>query len=348
MNMKKNKKGFGKVAVAFIIATIVGILLVSFGSKMTSSVLEYVDDDKCKGYVLVASFLEDLVARESYNELLYSVQFYCNKFEEKLEGKNQDEQFREIADSMVRCWNKFGKGDVNFFNKWEIKKSNSKLCFTCGIIHPNPDVNIPSTYYKDDFLKFLKTEKKEVNEKTENGFEKVQKKYIDLFLPGVIGIEASEEFEKREENNKKQLEEMTTNKEELYELGSNFDVSIQGLKYKKINTNEKIYLVYRYDRFSRSFSQTVKDMTKSSLSGTKFGVLGSGVVISASCILFPPMCIAGGFTLIGGSVVLGGVAGTILKGGKNYLINSKNNIQYVDIMDFYEYRRTCGNEPPLN
>jgi hypothetical protein len=337
--MIKNKKGaMNEDIIGVLIALIIIVVLAGVQTNLYGFVENAIDDEVCRGTVAAKSFFESSAKLKLISKLLFSVQLKCNKIEYEFEEDAKEKQFEEIADMMKRCWYKYGEGKKDFYSDWTLQKDNSQLCFTCAVMHPN-EYKFDSSYAKD-FMEFLETKTTSVK-KNDGSLERIEKPYKDVFNPGVVGVSAKKEQEKRDETKKEQLSE-TTKKEDMYELKTNFDIDSKNLKFKKINTGEDMFVVYRYDRVPRDSKETMKDMREETVKGAGVGVIGGIVVASASCLIFPPAC---GLTLIGGSLAVGGTLGTVSGGSESYL-NNKNYIQYVDLMDKEEYFRICGIEPP--
>ncbi len=178
----------------------------------------------------------------------------CRKDNIESNANTQDEVFKETAESMKRCWYKYGEGQADFLSRLN---SNGNWCFTCGklIFEKTDDVYS----YSNEFIPWLESNKFDGKDGSMVSYaEYMNLKYVD--------VDADHMIEIRDAINDLTAQDEAEMRPFLYYL-SEQNQNLLDLRKKQINTNEDIYVVYRYDRLDKKTTELLVDVGGGILAG---------------------------------------------------------------------------------
>lgn len=360
--MKYTKKGDISFLTIILIVTIIsGGMLAFFIFDSNETISKTLDDIQCRGLI----FAKDYSKLPALDIFLWEITQKCKVDSIIIENsKTGDESFEEIAQTMQRCWYRYGNGEKDFLSAWD---TTGQWCFECARIEFE---NKGDIYSYSDFILWMNS-----NFFINSSGEKMS--YLNSL--NVISYSHSEDqiFQRDFSNILNKLEIELKNDGEISQEDINHynDIllglsnNINSFKYKQINTNENNFVVYRYDRIKRDLYDTIED----SLSTTEEVAIKYGGTIGITYALTSPFSfskkVASGVSSASASVK--NIDGTVsnlknsIKSSKTYsklalkvlrrspLIgtiifgfdnHNTNYIQYVDIMTQEEYYRSCGTE----
>ena len=329
MVSKKNKKSNVTYILSIVLITILTFFIyLNFFVLNTKNVSDNSEDLLCRS--LVSS--KDLSVVKA-GEFFYQLNYKCHKdFIKDKNVKSKEEVFKIIADSQKRCWYRYGEGKYDFMSNLN---KDGFWCFECGQLDfSGSDLN-HEVYSYAEYIEYLKTVKLKVGEEEMTYYNYMNLRYANS--------EKAEEFYSIRGDIDDLLQEGDSNFNNLGMIYNEQYIYISDLMKKKIDTGEKIYIIYRYDKPTEDFSDKVLSATYSGIKTTA-GVMAVGIVIekaisisltAASCAaavgtggLATPLCVAGiGYTAASFGKTASKVATKAVKIAK--LIEKANKIRDV-------------------
>lgn len=343
-----NKKGNVTFVFAMVIISIISFFIFFFVfSKLGNVVSTEANDVACNSF-LSAKSNQAVKA----GEFFYEIDKKCQKDDIKIKETSKDKTFEVLSERMLSCWDRYGKGEYDFMSNLN---TDGNWCFTCGAATFS---NTGEVYDFNEYVEWTKTH----NIKLKNGTEIPYYNYVAM---------------KYSDYNEQEFMEMNTALIQLDDLRSDSDYTalvfhlqnqyqyLSDLAMKKIDTNEKVYIVYRYDRWEKGLS----DLALQTGGGIAAGLIGGYFTAYVALLPLGPV---GAFVgtakflttvvkaakvgdrieKVGNAIKLmskaikistavgaGGAGGTI---GYN---TNLHNLQYVDLMNQEQYYRVCGTEP---
>ncbi len=331
------------VLVSFFI--ILGFIVSSGNDVVTNS-----DDLACS--TLIKS--KDTTTFKVIEQLTGSINIKCKKDEIEIKSADENEVFDKISDRMRSCWSRYGEGKVDFLSNFNVE---GNWCFTCGTI--TFDNGVLDSYKYTDLIKWMKENKFEYNDE--------QISYFDYL--NVISVSNGDDinfFKKEFEVLNKEIQEDLSKNKDLSKDDTKLLASLKQVqeiynsysKYnnKYINPEEKIFIVYRFDRVESEILSDLSsavlsdDSTKNTIGG------GTGLILTSKSVksldIISPQ-IKKQFSNFGKKIISfiakKPITSAVLVGvGYAWSEYNTNYNQYVDIMTQEEYYRLCGTEPTLN
>jgi hypothetical protein len=261
-----NKKTISpmNIIIAITIFVIIFVLMFVYIAERGTKLGSTQEDLACRAYLK----LKSTSAVEASEFLFFNdVRNRCvqDYVDENVDDKN--ETFNIIADSMQRCWYRYGEGQYDFLN---FMKDKGNWCFTCAeIILDNNDEN--KIYDYKDLVTHLKRstfEREEEGETTNIAyFDHINIKYTDESVN--FNYKSTED----------EIKNLYGRSEGDFQIKAlllmlNGQLShVRDAKNKAINTEENIYVVYRYDKFG---DQSQEDIETLGLRGDTYDTVKSG------------------------------------------------------------------------
>jgi hypothetical protein len=341
--MKNNKKADINFFIVSVIIIILSFFIyLSFFSSISNIVVSETDNLACTSYVATSD--NSAVKAATF---FYNIDKKCSKDDitEKLETK--DEKFQLIGDRMVSCWERYGKGQYDFMSNIN---TEGNWCFTCGAIEFTDSDEV---YDYNEFIKWTNNTKLKRNNEEITYHDYVAMKYSDYDTKTLKDIsDAAKELEEIKK-------EGDPNFNKLMFYFSEQNQNLQDLAFKEINTNEKIFLVYRYDRWEQDLDEVIASTAAGAAGATALSFVvtsvatgGIGFVVKLGTVVkalgegsILVSKISKIMNLMSKTVKISTLVGAAGAGGVTGFNYNSNNLQYVDIMTQEQYYRLCGTEP---
>jgi hypothetical protein len=293
--MNKKASMIGSQLVIAILIIISFIVVVSFFLNASQIIVSESDDKICRTYVSVISTSLNKITLQEFTK---NLGIKCKKDVIKSSANGKDEVFQEMAETMKRCWYRYGEGEYDFMSNFD---SQGDFCFTCAKITFDNDDSIYDYGRSDDsFIEWI--------QKPENSFKLENEKvtyydYLNLKYPVVddsdenvylevnrLLLELSNEVDEGSDKSTQELLFILSNENEKY-----FDMVSKNLD---LGNNKDYYVVYRYDGLPADFWDIVISMGA-----------GLGATLVAETLV-SNLAIMATFTIAGGPI--GAVAGSIV------------------------------------
>ena len=274
--MKNNKKSaVSYLLVRIIIIVLTFIILLGFVSMMYNKSNSESDKLACLYFIKTLDTIND----KSFGagELLIRFKDKCKVNYLKIDNKDKsnDEIFKEIADEALRTWEKYGAGKYEFMNNFKTQN----WCFLSSIIEFKEKNGV--VYRYNDLIDWM------CKNKFDNGTKKV--KYIDGINILTFNKEKEEEYLKIKDEFLKEIMNFQNENDGLDEFEQNLlniyaeqYINYENLRLKKIDTNEKLYIVYIYKKPNKEFSEKISDAVKGGVAFTVGGIILTSIVEDAA------------------------------------------------------------------
>jgi len=288
--IKRSKKSeMNYILVRIIILILSFIILLGFIKVYSMKTSQKANEMECLAYIKGASAN---IGGINLAALGLGIQNHCKVEKITVDvSKGKDETFRDIANSMKYTWNMFGKGQYNFMDNF--KKGN--WCFLGAKITFN---NGGPIYNYDDFINWLKTNY------FMNGSNKVYySNYLTVNYVTPDSVTKIENEARETFADYKNSQDITS--QSMANIMANMYIYYLDRSSKYINTNKKLYVVYRYTTVQMNLPEKLKRTLLASTAGLLGGMVVTGV-IEGAVIGF----LAGGVGAIPGAIV-GGIKGVI-------------------------------------
>lgn len=314
--IKINKKSNTTYILAMVVLTLISfVLYLSFFTNLMPNAVSSTDDIVCRTYLSMKSF-----PGVKIGELFYNINQKCRVDDDiKIDLNDKEEAFEEVAVEMSRCWYRYGEGELDFLSNWD---TSGNWCFLCGSVKMEDN---PESLNFEDFVKWSQENK--FNESL-SYYEYIGIKHTDI---------KDVELEELREDYQNLINDpdLAGEYKDLLMVLSNQISDLTELKNKRIDsTDEKIYVVYRYDRVDKSFEEEMSDAGNSALVGALGSVavsmlaegLAEAAIGSAGGALMGSIVPTGVTTVVGG--VVGGIGG-FLYGSVKALVKTANAVDEV-------------------
>ena len=234
------------------ITLVISVLIFSQFINTSSQSITTADKVVCQNFLKVKSS----TAFKAF-DFIYDVNLKCKKQELVIDSPNKEDIFREIATSMKNCYEMYGSGELNF----ESNFNERDYCFLCSQIEFE---NKDKAYSFEEYVNW--TRENSFDEESSSTF------YEDMNLKE--GVRSDRD-----------LLDMQMTIDELKEDSDLIDFAIMfsyqknyiiDLINKEIDTNQKGYIVYRFD----VLDEELKDSLKNTLYGVGVGII-SEIVFSS-------------------------------------------------------------------
>jgi len=298
--------------ISFISFFILLVQTVDLGNNLTTES----SDIACRSYVSLKGSVPVQIG-----EFFMELNNKCKKdyYSEKV--KSEDEAFDLVSESMKRCWNRYGEGKYDFLNSFN---KDGNWCFECAEIdfkNSNEKIGKESLKYKD-YIDYL--DKKKINE-TSSYLDYMNLKY---YYPS--DDDEDQEFVSIKSSLDEILQDGGDDQKSIALILSDRYSYLNDLRKKEINLDEKVFVVYRYDKPDKNFAQSIANAAI----GAAFGMAGTIVAGVAVDYAFGAAICAFAWNPIGAAACL--IYGSTkiinsVKKGKNAVKFAKN-IERVKII----------------
>lgn len=297
-NKYKNRKtNVTYILVIVLISLISFFLFLKFFVLNTKSVSSNSQDMLCRSLMASKSLDSTKLA-----EFFYEINNKCHKdfIEEKI--KSKDEAFKIIAESQKRCWYRYGESEYDFMSNF---KKDGFWCFECAQIDFSSS-NLNEIYSYNDYIEYLQNDKNKikVGEEEKTYYEYMNLRYATIDEKGLYELRS---------NIDDLLADKDKNYESLAHVYNEQFLLLADLYKKQIDTDEKIYVVYRYDKPQEEFFKKVQDASYSAIK-TTIGVAAIGFLVEKgiSIVITGTVCLTSP-TGVGAFLCAGAVAHTSAK-----------------------------------
>lgn len=339
-----------KANIAFVFVTVT-ITIISFFTyavffqSVSSFTTSAKDDLACRAVI----FGKDA----GYDNLvgyLFDISKNCKSDDIKnIENDDYDSTMKPIAESMRKCWYKYGEGKKKFMSDWD---TTGEWCFKCASLEYKNEGG--AIYEYKDLLNWMENNKFESKEGTIS--------YYDY----VNAIEVNDVSETQHRSDFAQALKDSDVDNELKKYYFDMQLStydfLNSYKLKQINPSEKMYVVYRYikvekdifDKVIDTFSTTEEiastyaivrpiKTTKMAFSGTV--AAGKTLMNSKEVMKTGVQKIKTPARSVLKAIKAHPVAAIVIGLGGGIISNTNSNYaQYVDVMTQEQYYRLCGTQ----
>ena len=297
INKKINKKaGAQGYLISVMIIVLSFFIYLGFMANIQTKVATGADDLSCRVFV---SMKDTKIIKTS--EYFFEMKQRC-KLNEPIDYSFEKDELEnsnnKLLNSMSRCWYRYGEGKFDFLSDLKVE---GNWCFICGEVRFDDPDSVVS--YKD-FIHYA--QKKKYNDSM------TYADYINLKYSDVSG---NEMLKIRTEFKNLLIENKNDNsfKEILKVVGDKLTY-VDDLSSKKIDgKDKKMYIVYRYDRIPKDFTEKIEDASKNMMIGIggsiAFSMLAEGLAEAA--IFGTSAGIASGGILAIPGAIFGFVKGSI-------------------------------------
>ena len=245
-----------------IIVILASFFLTSvFIKSSLSSITSLADDNLCRALLASKSTGVGDVA-ENFGDLFYDIKEQCKKDYIKSNAKNEEEVYLEVAEELRRCSYRYGDGEYDFLSNW---KATGNWCFLCGTIEFK-NKNIKESNYID-FTNWIQ----ENSHTLPNG---TQKTYYETFNIKIVEENVTL-IDEIYEDILELSEDPNGIGESLFSLSERYK-EIQDRRSKQFKSDEKLFIVYRFNRVDESFLTEAKQF----LTGGIGGAIAGGIAVA--------------------------------------------------------------------
>ncbi|MFW6233027.1 MAG: hypothetical protein ACOC3Z_00005, partial [Nanoarchaeota archaeon] len=233
--MKFNNKSNMQYMIGVVIVSLIGFfILMGFFINTGNVLVSSTDDTNCRSYIAAKDNLAVKIG-----EMFSKINSKCKVDKFEIDESEKDKVFKEIAESMRRCWYRYGEGEYDFLGNMD---TEGNWCFACATISFNSKNK--EIYSYNDFVNWTSENKFTMSNGTEMSyFDYLSLKYSDATHENVSQVK--DIINELISEDDKELEPILLHISQQYEY-------LQDLRLKQINTNEKNFVVYRYDRLPKS------------------------------------------------------------------------------------------------
>lgn len=231
-----NKKADITFLTVIILVSIISFGVVGIYIIETNEIVSTSKDD------VLCNTLIQLKGNNLYSivDLFYQINTRCKVDSILIDSENENDVFKKFADSSVSCYDRYGKGEFDFLEKY---KAEGNWCFLCGEVSFENNVDFNANYF--DFIEWTKKISLPENDSIS---------YYDYtnFVYSSVNEDNIGELESLEEDISSLISEVSEG--DFPEL---MDVSLLTLeKYqtivdyqlKNFDSSQTYYVTYRYDR----------------------------------------------------------------------------------------------------
>ncbi len=270
-NLKKNAEiSFVLVSVIIIIMTF--LLYIMFFTSMSDIISQKSDDIACNTFL---SAKETSVYK--IVDFFVNVNLYCKQDQIIIKDYKKDEEvFEKIADSMSRCWYRYGEGEYDFMGNFD---TDGNWCFVCAQIDFDESL---ANKKKMDYLDFVKWSNENYVDKSLIE-ESVDITYFDYFNMKYTDVSNDQIKEIGEEISTLSSSENNIVRDFMFILSDEY-VKLQNLRLKEIDPSSTSYVVYRFDRIDSDLQEKMASASK----GAIVAGIGSFIIseVLESCLTF--------------------------------------------------------------
>lgn len=302
MKLNKNNK---KSNVQYVFVTILLTLLtfslyLKFFVLINEGISTESEDLMCRSFVAT----KDLSGIK-LGEFFYELNYKCHKdFIEDKNVENKEEIFQNVAEAQKRCWYRFGEGKYDFMSNLN---KDGFWCFECAQLDFS-ESDVKETYSYLEYIEYLNQTTLMVGDENKSYYNYLNLKYANLEDEQEM-YEIKDEIDEVIKSGDKNFQDlgMVFNEQYLY---------LNDLLKKEINPNEKMYVVYRYDKPSEDYGKKIEDalITGATTTGAVMItpiILGTAAAIACGSAiatggLLTPLC-----AIVGGKAITSIVKNTI-------------------------------------
>lgn len=320
-----NKKGNATFVFVTVILLVISFFIYFTFFQSVNTIATDLDDLACRALIKGQSMAKTPLLGTYIFELNAKCKVDTIK---NIDNKDKDTTLKPIADSMLRCWYRYGEGEEDLMSSWN---TQGEWCFKCATLEYKNKQG-PIFHYRDliDWM-------------SENEFQTKDgsMKYIDYL--NVMVSASGESFENPN------FEGISRSEEEGFEefLQLYFDYAAtlyhfsNSVERKIINPSEPIFVVNRYIKVDKEIEEKIIDSLKAGgVTGASFVALKTGGQLLKPTTIVNPQNLLRGVSRLGGPYVMGAIALV----SYFYAETNRNYIQYVDVMTQEQFFRECGTE----
>ncbi len=233
------------IAVMVVISLLSGFIVSDFVFTSSEVVTSTSDDLACKTFINSQDN-----AASSLIIFLTNLKLKCKTEKIGLDGDTEKEDLTKLANTMAKCWDRYGSGELDFLGKFG---TEGNWCFTCAEL----TFDDKTKYY--DYTQTIVPWLKKNDIKLANGSESSYYDYLNLnYFNGndqtLSTIESGiSEIEGYIEDGDPTLTSLVTSMSEK-------NLELIDLAQKSIDGNQNNFIVYRYNRIPKETYDIVVDV----------------------------------------------------------------------------------------
>lgn len=183
----------------------------------------------------------------SLSSLFYKIRDKCKIQEIEIDdGNKKDETFRQISQAAKDGWEKYGRGKYEFMNRFKTKD----WCFLSSVITFDEGGNI---YDYNEFIQWTRTHG------FDNGSEKIDYfDYLGLMYFDESNTEQYMYLREEAMSSIKNLKKGDATQKDFAKVFADTLIGYENLRLRQIDTNNKLFVVYRYGKVPKKFSEKMK------------------------------------------------------------------------------------------
>jgi hypothetical protein len=299
----KSKKAMATMTLVGIVISLLSMYVISdfifSTSELTTTTAE---DQACKSLILAKDS-----AAGAITDFFVGIKSQCKTEEFEIKPDIKDDQFKVIADSMAKCWNRYGEGESNFLSSFG---SEGNWCFSCAKLSFKEKEKIYD--YSNDFIPYTNTNTLKLSNGTKTTYHNyINLRYYDETTSSLADIDSGiNEIKLMTEDGDSSmgplLLSLSEKNQELLDLAS-----------KRIDTNENLFVVYRYDTIPEGTMEIMLDTLAGVAIGTGAGIAIESVLFWGAGVILAP--VTGGASLAVAAVATAAKVAKTSKTGKRVL-----------------------------
>jgi hypothetical protein len=252
MNNFAKKAMAVNILVMMVIALLSGFITFNYISSTSDLVSTTAEDSACKTFIAAeGSNIGSLFI------FLSDLRLKCKKEEIEIKGEVEKEIFTNVANSMSKCWDRYGKGEYDFLGNFG---TEGNWCFACAKLAFEDETK--NYDYTSEFIPWTKTNLLKLG----NGSKISYHDYLNLkYYNGDEQLLIDISSGINDINNL--ISDGDPTLTSLVVSMSEKNTELINLAQKRIDTSDNMYVVYRYDRIPKGDLEILGDVALGFVAG---------------------------------------------------------------------------------
>lgn len=259
-NLKKANLNMYLISIIILVLTF--FIYILFFTQIQGDFVSESEDLHCRSLLSAKSTAIVKTGEFLFNDIVTK----CKKDNIQEKVKTQEEVFEVVGDSMVRCWNRYGAGKYDFLSSYN---KGGNWCFTCARLEFDDKSNNIGAYSFNDYINWMN----QTSLKLSNGTKVKYYNYINIKY---VKINQNDAYELKKDID--DLLESSQGDSVSRDIGIMLTQQykyMNDLRLKNIDTNNKMYVVYRYDKGQNDISDSMKNIMYGAGIGLGASIVGS-------------------------------------------------------------------------
>jgi hypothetical protein len=245
MNKFTKKAMAVNVAVMMVVALLSGFISFSYITSTSDLVSTSAQDNACKTFVAAQGSTTG-----SLLIFLADLKLKCKTEKLEIKGETEDKIFTNVANSMDKCWNRYGKGEHDFLGSFG---TEGNWCFACAKLTFEDETKDYS--YTNSFIPWTKENGKKLSNGTKLTYHDILNlKYYNGDEQLLVNLsQGISEIDSLIQDGDPSLTSLVVSMSEK-------NLELINLAQKRIISDEEMYVVYRYDRIPKEMLEIIGDI----------------------------------------------------------------------------------------